>query len=180
MTPCRLHITGASGSGTTTLGRALATQWSVPHADTDDYFWVPTSPPYTIKRDEVERVQLMADVFLGRDAWVLSGSLTGWGDAVLEHVDVVLFLSVVDDVRMDRLRAREMTRYGSSIEPGGLRELAHREFMEWASGYEDPHFDGRNRHQHEQWLRTLTCPVLHLDSARPTDDLVTEIVGSQP
>ena len=47
MTPCHLHITGASGSGTTTLGRALASAWAVPHADTDDYFWVPTTPPYT-------------------------------------------------------------------------------------------------------------------------------------
>lgn len=177
MTPCRLHITGASGSGTTTLGRALATRWSVPHADTDDYFWVPTSPPYTTKRDEAERVRLMAEIFVGRDAWVLSGTLMGWGDPLVERFDAVVFLSVDDDVRMDRLRAREATRYGSSIESGGPREPAHRQFMDWASGYEDPHFDGRNRRQHEQWLSTLTCPVLQLDSALPTDELVAEVVA---
>jgi len=34
----RVHIVGASGSGTTTLGRALATQLGCPHVDTDDVF----------------------------------------------------------------------------------------------------------------------------------------------
>ena len=33
----RLHTLGASGSGTTTLGRALAERLQCPHFDTDDY-----------------------------------------------------------------------------------------------------------------------------------------------
>ncbi len=33
LNPCRLFIMGASGSGTTTLGRAIANEWAVPHAD---------------------------------------------------------------------------------------------------------------------------------------------------
>ena len=41
----RIHILGASGSGTTTLGRALAERLQCPHFDADDYFWVPTDPP---------------------------------------------------------------------------------------------------------------------------------------
>src|SRR6476659_5566434 len=78
-TPCRLLVTGASGSGTTTLGRALASDWAVPHADVDDYFWRPTSPAYVAKRPVEDRLRLMAEVFLGRDAWVLTGSVMGWG-----------------------------------------------------------------------------------------------------
>lgn len=56
MRRCRLHVLGASGSGTTTLARALANHWSAPHADADDYFWVPTNPPYVEKRPEADRV----------------------------------------------------------------------------------------------------------------------------
>jgi len=41
----RIHILGASGSGTTTLGRALAERLQYPHFETDDYFWLPTAPP---------------------------------------------------------------------------------------------------------------------------------------
>jgi adenylate kinase family enzyme len=41
----RIHITGASGAGVTTLGRASANALAIPHHDTDDYFWQPTRPP---------------------------------------------------------------------------------------------------------------------------------------
>jgi len=66
---------GASGSGTTTLARALADHWSVPHADADDYFWLPSDPPYVEKRPESDRLALMRSVFVPREAWVLSGSM---------------------------------------------------------------------------------------------------------
>lgn len=177
MTPCRVHLTGASGTGTTTLGRALASAWSVPHADTDDYFWVPTTPAYTTKREEPERLRLMHELFVGRSALVLSGSLIGWGDSLIDSFDAVIFLSVDHDARMERLRERERVRYGSAIDTGGELEVAHREFMDWAGGYEDPDTDGRNRAQHESWLAALRCPVLRLDSTRPTDDLVAEILS---
>jgi adenylate kinase family enzyme len=176
---CRLHLTGASGSGTTTLGRALASHWSVPHADADDYFWVPTSPPYTVKRPVPQRLRLMNEIFVGRDAWVLSGSVMGWGGPVVELVDAVVFLSVDHGTRLHRLHDRETQRYGPSIGPGGAREADHREFIEWASGYEDPTFEGRNRAQHEEWLTGLPCPVLRLDSSAAVADLVAETAAWQ-
>jgi adenylate kinase family enzyme len=46
MKSCRIHIMGASGSGVTSLGRASADALAIPHHDTDDYFWQPTTPPY--------------------------------------------------------------------------------------------------------------------------------------
>jgi adenylate kinase family enzyme len=46
----RIHILGASGSGTTTLGRALSERLQCPHFDTDNYFWLPTDPPWVQSR----------------------------------------------------------------------------------------------------------------------------------
>jgi adenylate kinase family enzyme len=43
----RIHILGASGSGTTTLGAALADRLGHPHVDADSLFWLPTDPPFT-------------------------------------------------------------------------------------------------------------------------------------
>ena len=175
MTPRRVHLTGASGSGTTTLGRALAAAWSVQHADTDDYYWVPTTPPYTTPREPAERLRLMRELFLGRDAWVLSGSLVSWGEPVLEHLDLVVFLSLDPELRLARLEARELQRYGARIRPGGDRASAHREFLDWARRYDDPEFDGRSRSVHERWLSSLPCPVLRLDSSLPVKALVAEV-----
>lgn len=45
-----IHIYGASGSGTSTLGRYLAEQFQYAFLDSDDYFWLPTDPKFTTKR----------------------------------------------------------------------------------------------------------------------------------
>ena len=82
MKACRIHIMGASGAGVTTLGRALADTLAIPYHDTDDYYWRPTAPPYREMRPSADRLRLMEELFLGRSAWVLSGSLNGWGDSI--------------------------------------------------------------------------------------------------
>jgi len=166
---CRLLITGASGAGTTTLGRALADRWSVPHADVDDYFWLPTSPPYTQKRPEEERLRLMNELFLPRRSWVLSGSVMEWGDSLLAMCDGVVFLTVAAELRMDRLREREVARYGE------VDDDAHRAFFEWARSYDDPMFSGRSRVRHERWLAMASRPVLRLDGAAPVRNLVDAV-----
>lgn len=180
MKPCRLHITGASGSGTTTLGRAIAQEWGVPHADSDDYFWLPSPQPFTTQRAPELRVPLMREVFAAREAWVLSGSLTGWGDSLAVESDAFVFLVLSHDTRLERLRQREYRRYGDLIEPGGARYESHREFLEWASSYDDPHFDGRSLHGHREWLSTFDIPVLELDSSVPVAELVTAVLDWQP
>lgn len=172
----RVHVMGASGSGTTTLARALADHWAVPHADADDYFWVPSHPPYVEKRAVVERLALMHELFVPREAWVLSGSMLGWGDAVVERCAAVVFLTLDPDVRLRRLEAREQSRRaGASFD-----EQAWREFLEWARGYDDPAFEGRSRVAHEAWLATLSCPVLRLDSALSPAELRDAVLAWEP
>jgi adenylate kinase family enzyme len=176
----RMHILGGSGTGTTTLGRALADAWSVPHADADDYFWEPTDPPYTTQRDPSARLNLMQQLFLPRPAWVLSGSVMGWGEPLISSFDAVIFLTIDKAQRLHRLRERETRRYGTRIEPGGDRAEAFAAFLEWAAGYDDPNFAGRSLALHEYWLSQLSCPVLRLDSARPPAELVEEVRDWQP
>lgn len=173
---CRLHVTGASGSGTTTLGRVLAATWGTPHADTDDYFWRPTRPPFTEKRAETDRVALMHEIFVPREAWVLSGSMVGWGSDVMGRFDAVVFLTLDSDVRMQRLKHREHARRGV----GPVDEAAVKAFFEWASKYEDPDFDGRSRVTQEAWLSTLTCPVLRLVSSATPEALRDRVVAWEP
>ncbi|MGH3654794.1 hypothetical protein [Glutamicibacter sp.] len=176
MMPCRLHIFGASGSGTTTLARAVANAWSVPHADGDDYFWVPTDPPYSQQRAPAARSRLMNQVFVPRKAWVLSGSMQGWGNEVLDQCDAFVFLTLDPEVRMRRLAEREKLRQsGQSLESGALKQ-----FMVWAASYDDPEFTGRSRAHHEAWLKDESRPVLRLDSAQPVEQLCQAILDWEP
>jgi adenylate kinase family enzyme len=156
----RLHILGASGSGTTTLGRALAARLQCSHFDTDNYFWVPTDPPFTHQRERTERAQLLMDDLTVQEQWVLSGSLCGWGDVAIPLFELVVFLSIPSEVRMARLRQRERARFGERILPGGDMYESSQAFLAWAASYEEGGLDIRSRRQHEQWLGTLPCPIL--------------------
>ena len=156
----RIHILGASGSGTTTLGRALAARLQYPHFDTDDYFWLPTNPPFTTQRERTERAQLLMDDLTSHDAWVLSGSLCGWGDMAIPLFELVVFLWIPHDRRMERLHRREHTRFGERILPGGDMYEQSQAFLGWAASYDEGGLDIRSRRRHDQWLSTLPCPIL--------------------
>lgn len=75
----RIHILGASGSGTTTLGRVSAKHLQCPLCDTDNYFWVPTAPPFTRQRERIECQQLLMDDITAQDSWVLAESVVWVG-----------------------------------------------------------------------------------------------------
>ena len=72
-----IHIFGASGSGTTTLGRELSRLLGFRLLDTDDFYWMPTDPKFTVKRPPEQRVELMRNELRKPGSAVISGSLMG-------------------------------------------------------------------------------------------------------
>ncbi|HLK23689.1 MAG TPA: hypothetical protein VKT30_03430 [Caulobacteraceae bacterium] len=179
--PPRLHVTGASGCGVSTLGAALATRLGAAHLDTDAFYWRPSDPPYQHSRPVPERLSLIEQAMTApTSGWALSGSLCGWGDPLIPRFERVIFLSTTTEVRLARLQARERARYGDAIAPGGPLEQQHNDFMAFAIGYETGVFTGsltgRHRALHEAWLAGLPCPVVRLDAALPTAALVEAVV----
>lgn len=172
----RIHLMGASGSGVTTLGRALAGRLALPHHDSDDYFWLPTAPPYQTARPAADRLRLMREMFLPRYDWVLSGSVEGWGDELVPYFDLVIFVTTPRELRLQRLRAREATHFGAdAVVPGGWRHEETEAFIEWASHYESGDREGRNLEKHDAWVASLPCPVVRVDGSRPLADLVEQL-----
>ncbi|MBY5792527.1 adenylate kinase [Rhizobium leguminosarum bv. viciae] len=169
-----IHVMGASGSGTTSLGRAFAEKLDIAHLDTDDFFWLPTDPPFTTPRDADERIGLLLDEVARHEDWVLSGSALKWGRPIEPLYDLIVFLRIDPELRMARILAREIARYGNRISPGGDMAVKSGEFLEWAASYDTAGPERRSLAAHEQWLETQTAPVLRLDSSRDIDDLVAE------
>lgn len=171
----RIYLTGASCSGVSTVGAALSAHYGVPQFDVDDVYWMPTDPPFTTKRPPDERVKLIQAKQRQSNGWVLTGSCLGWGDAMLDDVDLVVFLHTPTSVRLQRLDAREASRHGARILPGADMYEQHMAFRDWASRYDDPSFNGRNIAQHEKWLAEQSAPVLRLQGALPTAELVRQV-----
>jgi adenylate kinase family enzyme len=172
----RIHVTGASGTGVSTLGRALSEVLKVPFIDTDDAYWMPTDPRFTAKRPVLERLAVLMEA-QGTGGWVVAGSLCGWGDKAIADVDLIVFLTAPTSQRITRLRARERAWFGERIDPGGDMERIHSEFIAWAEQYDDPHFTGRSRVMHETWLMEQTAPVLRLEGTQQTGVLVEAVLA---
>jgi adenylate kinase family enzyme len=172
----RIHIFGASGSGTTTLGRTLSEPLNIPHFDTDDYFWMKTPTPYTVKREVPERSKLLESDLVQFPEWVLSGSLCGWGDFATSLFGLVVFLWIPGEVRMRRLREREIDRYGvDAISPGGWFYDHHSEFIAWASKYDTAGVDMRSKSLHEQWMKKLPCRLLMIEGTYSIEELSAKV-----
>ena len=172
-----IHIVGASGSGTTTLGASLAAAVGGAHLDTDDYYWLPTWPPYRRKRPPAERLDSLKAAFAGADRWVLSGSILHWGVQLASDFDLVVFLFVPPQERLARLRAREAKRYGETIAVGGELHDAHRDFLAWATSYDTATGQGRNLVSHRAWLRSLTCPVREIAGCQPPEETLRRVLS---
>lgn len=173
----RIHILGASGSGTTTLGRVLAKHIQCPHFDTDTYFWLATDPPFTEQRKHTARQQLLMRDLTTHEAWVLSGSLCGWGDEAIPLFDLVVFLWIPQDVRLERLRQREHERYGERITPGGDMHEQSQAFLGWAASYDDRGLEMRSRRRHEQWLGTLPGPIVWIEGEYAIEEQVDVLIA---
>lgn len=171
----RIYITGASCAGVTTLGHTLASLLSLHHLDVDDFYWMPTNPPFTTKRPPEERVALIQQRF-GDDNWVLTGSCMNWGDALINNANLIVFVATPTPVRLERLAAREKQRFGDRIAPGGDMHEIHVAFREWASHYDDPTFSGRNRAWHEAWLSKQTVPSVRVDGLDSPEAMAADVI----
>lgn len=156
----KIHIFGAAGSGTSTLGEALANELLYSHLDTDDYFWL---NKFTHMREIDDRKKLLKEDLLKYERSVLSGALCGWGDSFKSYFDLVIFLWIPQKVRLERLQQREFKRYGNEILAGGSKHKQYKEFMDWASLYDSAGMEVRSKILHENWLDNLACPVLRIE-----------------
>jgi len=169
----RVHIFGASGSGTSTLGAALAHALRLKWLDTDSYYWYPTDPPYRKKRPIAERLELLEQTFAAApEGWVLSGAMESWCAPIQHYFDAAIFLYINAEERQKRLHLRALDRHGDKALPGGEYYEGEQEFQEWAKHYDSGHLGGRSLKRHRAFIEQLRCPVLELESDAPVEVLL--------
>ncbi len=173
-----IHIFGASGSGTTTLGHALAEALSLRHMDSDDYYWLPTDPPFTHKRPIPERLACMQRDIDASTGVVISGSLTDWGDPLMAQFTLAVRVVTDTALRLDRLHARELTRFGDRILAGGDMYAEHQAFLAWAAQYDDGDESIRSRRKHDLWQQDLACPIVTVDGSAPMEEKLTQVLSA--
>jgi len=101
----RVSVVGNSGSGKSTVGRALAARLDVPYVELDAIFhrpgWV------DLPRDDFRH--RVADVAAG-DGWIIDGNYSAVRDVVWQRADAVLWLDPPRRTVMRRVITRTLRR----------------------------------------------------------------------
>jgi len=167
-----IHIFGSSGSGTTTLARAICERFGFKMIDIDDVFWEETDPPFTVKRKEAERIEIIETILHQHEKVVMSGAFVGWGDVFISRLDLAVYLHLPLDVRIERVMHREAKRFGDRVMPGGDLYQQHLEFLEWIQEYDHGDIQTRSKKQHQAWMKKLACPVIKIEAVKSIDELI--------
>ena len=170
-----IHIYGASGSGTSTLGREISKRLGYVFLDTDDFFWKRTNPMYSEKRSPEEAVTMIFEKIRTLDQVVLCGSLVDWGDELIKEFTLAVRLDTETKVRLHRIKEREYEKFGARILPEGDMYEQHLRFLEWAGKYDTGSAHMRSREKHDQWQKLLPCPQLNLSGEDPLEKNVEKI-----
>jgi hypothetical protein len=135
--------------------------------DADDYYWLPTNPPYRVKRNQAERLSLLAHALgsSGHGA-VIAGSVMDWGTEIEDSFSLIVFLRVPAVIRVERLRKRELARFGS----------VDNDFLEWAAQYDEGRMSGRSLQRHEGWLGRRSCKVLRIEGDMPVEVVRQQVI----
>lgn len=163
-------IFGASGAGSTTLGKEVATRLNFKYLDIDDYLWQwDTEIPLTATRPAHERTALLTADIRKHPKFVISGTI--FNDRGLFHplLKLAVFISTPAELCAQRVRIREHARWSERVLPGGdmyKNTRFHGDFDDYAANaqkYETADASKFGRRFHEQWISELPCPVMRLD-----------------
>tara|TARA_R100001369_G_scaffold90332_1_gene129200 strand:- start:166 stop:720 length:555 start_codon:yes stop_codon:yes gene_type:complete len=172
----KILIFGASGSGTTTLGKEIEKRTDLTHLDVDDYYWKKTQPPFQEKIPLTERNKNLKTDFNKFENLVISGSMVSWGKEWETSFDLAIFIRLENNERMERLKKRETERYGEKLLTDKKTQLNSKAFLEWADQYENPNFDGRTLKVHNAWIELLNCKTLMIDGKTELNDNVEKVM----
>ncbi|MCL1786843.1 MAG: hypothetical protein FWG38_02550 [Defluviitaleaceae bacterium] len=163
-------IFGASGAGSTTLGKEVAKRLNVQHVDIDDYLWRwDTEIPLMVTRPPQERTTHLMNAIRNHSDFVISGTIFNDRELFEPLLDLAVFVSTPANVCAERVHAREHARWGERVRPGGDMYKVTRfhgdfdDYLENAQRYETADVSKFGRKFHEQWMANLSCPILCVD-----------------
>lgn len=156
--PYGIVVFGANGCGKTTLGCELARKLNIKHIDIEDYYFEESEIPYSKPRTKDTVIDLMLADIWKLDSFVFSAVTGNYGKEIGSMYKLGVFLTVPTDIRLKRVERRSLERYGERVLVGGDMYEQEQRFFEFVKT--------RDLLVIDEWVKTLTCPILHLDGTK--------------
>ena len=159
-------IMGLNGSGKSTICHELAVLLNYRYMDVEDYYFLDSEIPYSKSRTHEEATQLILNDIKIYHNYVLSSVGCNWGFEIASTYKLAILLYAPLQVRLERIKQREINRFGNRVLAGGDMYESQKRFHDMVAS--------RSAEDIKQQAYSLTCPVLEINATLP----VKEILGS--
>lgn len=97
---------------------------------------------------------------------------------MLPAFDLIVFLWIPPEIRLERLEKRELQRYGDVILTDPVRIALFDEFMRWAADYDqETGIANRTVSAHKAWLRQATVPTLEISGDFSVEERMQQVLA---
>ncbi|MBO0474209.1 hypothetical protein IGL98_000911 [Enterococcus sp. DIV0840] len=167
----KIQLIGASGTGKSTLGHYIAEKEQIKWIDTDRYIWKDETFSENYPIDQ--RLKMYENDREKFDQFIVSGSVFAWNPTGFDDRDLLVFLTIDDKQRFQRLIKREVERGGESslwLDEHGNQT---NDFLDWCKTYYTAKVpsDIGTLAEHNYQITHSKCPILKLDSNQSLDVL---------
>lgn len=151
-------VCGLNGSGKTTLGKALAAKLGFHFIDSEALFF-PAGPDYSAPCSRAEAAERLLAEIRAHSDFILADVRGDYGAEAAVFYRCAVRLDVPREIRMQRIRARALEKFGRRMLPGGDLYAREKAFLDMAAA--------RTERDLDVWLQALRCPILRADGTLP-------------
>lgn len=161
-------VCGMNGSGKSTLGKVLAQKLNFLFIDNEDLFFSARENGYHSPRTKKEATDiLMGKVSQNRD-FIFAAVTGNYGDDILSLYDYAVLIETPKEDRLYRVKKRSHDKFGKRVDIGGDLYESEKSFWDFVAD--------RPENYAEDWIKTLTCPVIRIDGTKPVEENVNYII----
>ena len=158
-----IHIMGASGSGTSTLGKFLAKKLNFSLIESDFYKWEQTDPPFQIMRDNEVSNRLLMEEILKNENLIISGSLHS-NPVIFPYIDLIIYLTCPTKVRLKRVIDRDIELGRNSLEAEGEVYENFLGFLDLVKNYNKKDLTCRSKASQKYVMKECAVPVIRINT----------------
>lgn len=170
-----IHVMGASGSGTSTMGEFLAEKLDFNLIESDFYKWQQTDPPFQKMRPIEESNSLLMEQINRRENLIITGSLHA-NPVTFPYIDLIIYLSCPTRIRLKRVKNRDILLGRNSLEAEGDIKENFLGFLELAKNYNKKDLNIRSKSSQNHVIKMSNAKVIKIQTNRKLSKIQEKIL----